>query len=281
MKTKIYIVLLMLLVFVTGCANRNDDINVVSREEGSGTRGAFIELFDIEVKNDDGTKTDKTSKEAVVVSKTDVVMSTVASDVNAIGYLSLGSLNDSIKATKINNVEATAENIKKGDYEIARPFMIAYKDEISETAKDFIDFIMSADGQAIVSQSYVAVKDDGENFISNYPQGKIVVAGSSSVTPIMEKLKEAYEAINQNAAIEIQMSDSTAGLTNAIENTCDIGMASRKLKDSESEKLNSIEIAYDGIVIIINKENVIDNLSKDDVKQIFTGEAIKWSDLNE
>ncbi|MBQ6933994.1 MAG: substrate-binding domain-containing protein [Clostridia bacterium] len=256
-------------------------ITVISREDGSGTRGAFIELFGIEEKDAQGNKTDKTTEEAIIANKTDVVITNISEDVNAIGYVSIGSLSDDVKALSIDGVKATSENVMSGTYKAFRPFNIAVKNEISEVAQDFIDFILSAEGQEIVSQSYVAVKNDAESYSGSKPQGKVVVAGSSSVTPVMEKLKEAYVTFNPNAEIEIQMSDSTAGVTGAIEGTCDIGMASRSLKDSEKEQLTGIEIAYDGIAVIVNPENVIDDMTSEQVKAIFTGEMTAWNELAE
>jgi len=255
-------------------------ISVVSREDGSGTRGAFIELLGIEVKADDGTKKDMTTKEAVIADKTDVMMTNIANDTYAIGYISLGSLNDTIKALDIDGVTASAENVKNGTYEIQRPFNIATKGDAPELAKDFIDFILSKEGQDVVAANhYISVNETAAAYSGSKPSGKIVVAGSSSVTPVMEKLKEAYLAVNPNANIEIQMSDSTAGMTAAMNGTCDIGMASRELKDSEKAELADIAIALDGIAVIVNKENPLTSLTGDQVKSVYTGEATKWSDI--
>lgn len=256
-------------------------ISVVSREEGSGTRGAFIELMGIEEKGPGGTKTDHTTKEAIIANKTDVVMTNVTGDPHAVGYISLGSLNDTVKAVKINGVEATTDNVKNGTYVVSRPFNIATKGDPAGLAKDFIDFILSAEGQEVVSVSYIAVNDSAPAYSGSKPAGKIVVAGSSSVTPVMEKLKEAYEAINPDAEIEVQLSDSTAGMTGAIEGTCDIGMASRNLKDSEAAALKSSVIALDGIAIVVNPENTVENLSSEAVKNIFTGKVTTWSEVIE
>ncbi len=254
-------------------------INVISREDGSGTRGAFIELFGILQKNEDGTQKDLTTKEAVIARQTDVMMTNVAGDKYAIGYISLGSLNDTVKALNIEGVVPTTENVKNGTYPVSRPFNIATKGEPTGLAKDFIDFILSAEGQAVVSKSYIAVDDAPLAYAGSKPSGKIVVAGSSSVTPVMEKLKEAYLAVNPNAQIEIQMSDSSAGMNGAIDGTCDIGMASRELKDSEKEKLTDIQIALDGIAVIVNNENPAADLTKDQVKAIFTGGVETWNGI--
>lgn len=254
-------------------------ISVVSRESGSGTRGAFIELFGIEVKGEDGSKTDTTTEEAVIAPKTDVMMTNIAGDPYAIGYISLGSLNDSVKAVSIDGVEASAGNVKNGTYTISRPFNIATKRDPSGVTKDFIDFILSAEGQAVVSNSYIAVDDSAAPYAGDMPSGKIVVAGSSSVSPVMEKLIEAYLVINPNADIEMQTSDSTAGMTGAIDGTCDIGMASRELKDSEKENLQDLEIALDGIAVIVNNENALSHLTKEEIKAIFTGTVVNWNEL--
>jgi len=290
MKKMVGILLLISLAVAmfTACSNNNisafdsgKDIVVVSREDGSGTRGAFIELFGIEQKNEDGTKKDLTTKEAIIAKQTDVMMTNIAGDPYAIGYISLGSLNDTVEALQIEGVTPTAENVKNGTYPIARPFNIATKDEVSELAEDFIGFIRSAEGQAVIGGSYIAVDENAPAYAGSKPTGKIVVAGSSSVTPIMEKLKEAYLLINPDATIEIQMSDSSAGITGAIDGTCDIGMASRELKDSELEQLTSTQIALDGIAVIVNHENPITNLTKEQVKAIFTGETLTWSEVSQ
>ena len=259
--------------------NLDEDITVISREDGSGTRGAFIELMGIEEKGSDGTKVDKTTKEADVVSKTDLVLTKVASDEYSIGYISLGSLKDTVKALKVNGTEASAENIKNGSFKVSRPFNIATKGDVSEVTKDFIDFILSKEGQEVVSNGYIKINDNAEAYAGNKPSGKIVVAGSSSVNPIMEKLKEAYLKINTKATIEIQASDSTAGMTGAIEGTCDIGMASRELKDSEKASLTATPIALDGIAVIVNTKNTIDDITSENIKNIYIGEFTTWSDV--
>ena len=253
-------------------------ISVVSREDGSGTRGAFIELFGILEKGADGSKVDKTSQEATIVSKTDVMLQTIAGDPTSIGYVSLGSLNDSVKALKIYGSTPSAQTMLDGSYKISRPFNIATKGEPQGLAKDFLDFILSSDGQAVVEKSgYVAVDSSAAPYAGQQPSGKIVVGGSSSVYPVMEKLKEAYEANNPNATIELQSSDSTAGMTGAIDGIFDIGMASRDLKDSEKETLTGVAIAIDGIAVIVHPENTLENLSSASVKAIFTGELTDWS----
>lgn len=253
-------------------------IAVVTREEGSGTRDAFTELTGVLVKDGD-TKTDNTTSSAVTINSTEAVITNVKDNDSAIGYISLGSLNDTVKALKVGSVEATAENVKSGDYVISRPFNIAYKGELSEVAQDFVDYILSSDGQAVVSdEGYVAVTENAA-YSGKKPEGKISVAGSSSVSPVMEKLAEAYQKVNTNAKVEIQTSDSSAGMQAAMEGTCDIGMASRDLKDEEAGSLTATTIAKDGIAIIVNKANSCEDLTVDQIKSIYTGETTVWSDV--
>ena len=256
----------------------DSDITVVSREDGSGTRGAFVELFGIE-EEVNGEKVDMTTEEANITNSTSVMMSTVAQDEYAIGYISLGSLDDSVKAVKIDGSEATAENIKNGSYKISRPFNIATKEDLSDAAQDFEDFILSTEGQKVVEDNKYIPLDDVSDYKSNGASGKVVVAGSSSVSPVMEKLKEAYQAVNSDVEVEIQTSDSTTGMQNAIDGVCDIGMASRELKDSEKEAgLTPTVIAMDGIAVVVNNDNPTDELSSDQVKSIFTGDVLTWDE---
>lgn len=257
----------------------SNDITVVSREDGSGTRGAFIELFGIEQKDENGNKVDHTTEDANITNSTEVMMSTVAGNEYAIGYVSLGSLGDSVKAVKIDGAEATEENIKAGTYKVSRPFNIATKDEISDIAQDFINFILSEEGQKVVSENGYISLDDVKPYESNGATGKVVVAGSSSVTPVMEKLKEAYQKVNSGAEIEINQSDSTTGMTSAMSGICDIGMASRELKDEEAQELTSIVIATDGIAVIVNNDSPVDELTSEQVKAIFTGETVAWDEI--
>ena len=255
-------------------------VNVLSREDGSGTRGAFIELFGIEEKDADGNKVDNTTEEAIITNSTSVMLTSVASDEYAIGYVSLGSLDDTVKAVSIDGAEATVENIKSGSYKISRPFNIATKDKVSEVTQDFIDYIMSADGQAVIEENGYISASDAAAYSGSKPSGKIKIAGSSSVTPVMEKLKEAYLKVNTNAEIEIQQNDSTTGMTSAIEGICDIGMASRELKDTETAKgIKGTTIALDGIAVIVNKDNKAEDLTSEQVMKIYTGEITKWSDV--
>ena len=255
------------------------NITVISREDGSGTRGAFIELFGIEEKKD-GEKVDMTTDDAQITNSTSVMLTTVAGDDYAIGYVSLGSLNDTVKALKIDGEEATEQNIKDGKYKICRPFNIATKKGAdNEVAKDFIAYIMSKEGQQVISDNGYIGDDSAEAYAGSKPFGKAVVGGSSSVSPVMEKLIEAYKKVNTGAEIELQTTDSTTGMTSAIDGSYDIGMASRELQDEEKDKLDSQVIATDGIAVIVNKNNTTDELSSDQVKTIYTGDATTWDEV--
>lgn len=257
-------------------------INVVTREDGSGTRGAFIELFGLEEKNSDGEKVDLTTQNAIVTNSTSVMLTTVAEDGSAIGYASLGSLNDSVKVVDIDGAEATVENIKDGSYKVSRPFNIVTKDDTNEAAKDFINFILSSEGQAIVEKSGYIPLDDNGSYKSSVNSGKVVISGSSSVTPVMEKLKEAYAKVNPDVTIEIQQSDSSTGVANTVDGTADIGIASRELKDTEEkEGVTATVIAMDGIAVIVNDKNEVDDLTSEQVKDIFAGDTTSWEDLSE
>ena len=251
-------------------------INVVSREDGSGTRGAFVELLGIE-QEVDGQKVDMTTLDAQITNSTAVMMTTVSGDEYAIGYISLGSLDESVKAVMVDGVEATTDNVASGDYAVDRPFNVIAGAEVSDVAQDFLNYIMSDEGQAIVADGgYIAVSDGA--FESNGATGTVTVAGSSSVSPIMEKLAEAYEAVNTGATIEVQTSDSTTGITSAMEGTCDLGMASRALHDDETG-VTATTIAQDGIAVIVNNGNPVEDLSSEQIMQIFTGETTDWSSL--
>lgn len=255
------------------------EVSVYSREDGSGTRGAFIELFGIEEKDANGDKVDLTTPTAAITNSTSVMMTSVAGDANAIGYISLGSLNNTVKALSIDGAEATAENVKSGTYKVARPFNIVTKDGVSDVAQDFIDYIMSSDGQKVVEENgCISVADNAGSYKASGKSGKIVIAGSSSVTPVMEKLAEAYKALNPDVAIEVNQSDSTTGVNMATEGTCDIGMVSRELKDSETGVTPTV-IAQDGIAIIVNNASTVDGLSSEQVKGIYTGEIANWEDV--
>lgn len=269
-------------VFTTTVSAASGMITVVSREDGSGTRGAFIELFGIEEKID-GEKVDMTTEEASITNSTSVMMTTVEGDENAIGYISLGSLNDTVKALKIDGSEATAENVADGSYKVARPFNIVTAEGLSDVAQDFVDYIMSAEGQQIVEDTgYIKADPEAEAYAGEGASGKVVVAGSSSVTPVMEKLKEAYEEVNPDVTVEVQQSDSTTGINFAAEGSCDIGMASRELKEEEeSLGLTPLVIARDGIAVVVNTTNEIEDMTSEQVKAIFTGEVTEWEELAE
>lgn len=250
-------------------------ISVVSREEGSGTRGAFVELVKVEDK--DGN--DATSVEAVIQNNTEAVMTTVAGEKSAIGYISLGSLNDTVKALKVDDVEATAENVADGSYKIARPFNIVTKEEPTGAEADFIGFILSEEGQKIVEEEgYVKSPEAKDYTPDESASGSIAIAGSSSVTPVMEKLVEAYKNVNANVKIQVNMSDSTTGVQSVKDGIAQIGMASRELKDSEKD-LNKVVIAMDGIAVIVNKDNSLDSISMDNLKSVYLGEIENWEDV--
>lgn len=259
----------------------SNDITIVSREDGSGTRGAFTELFGV-VEEVDGEDVDMTTADAQITNNTSVMMTTVAENEYAIGYISLGSLDDSVKALSIDGAEATAENIENGSYKVSRPFNVAVKpDSTNEVAADFMSFIMSTEGQQVVSdEGYIPVADV-EAYAGTAPAGDCVVGGSSSVSPLMEKLVEAYKEVNPNANIELQTSDSTTGMTSTIEGSYDIGMASRELKEDEAAELTPTVIATDGIAVIVNNNNPTDEMTSDQVKQIYTGEVFSWDEIAE
>lgn len=266
----------------SGSSDSGESINVVSREDGSGTRGAFVELFGVEQEDENGETVDMTTESASITNSTAVMMTTVAGDANAIGYISLGSLDDSVKAVKIDGAEATVDNVKSGDYKVSRPFNVVTNSntELSDVAQDFMNFILSSDGQAVVAEEGYIPLDGGEAYTASNLSGTVTVAGSSSVTPVMEKLAEAYQALNPDVTIEVNQSDSTTGVTSAIEGACDLGMASRDLKDSEtSEGAQATVIATDGIAVIVNPESAVEDLTSDQVKQIFTGEITSWSEI--
>lgn len=291
MKKTIYAVLSAITLAVLGGTlfaapkkNKNfgkKSVVLISREEGSGTRGAFVELFGIEMKNAEGKKVDFTSEEADITNSTEVMLTSIAGNKYAIGYVSLGSLNKTVKALKIEGVSPSVSSIKNGTYKISRPFNIVTKQTgLSENASDFIRFILSSDGQAIVEANGYISAAQNPAYIATGKKGKITVAGSSSVTPVMEKLAEAYEKLNPEIKIEVQMSDSTTGVNSALNGVCEIGMASRELKDSEKAKgALQIKIAIDGIAVIINKENPTESASIQSVKDLYIGTISKWGDV--
>ena len=281
-KAALAAMLALCCIGADACAefNADKDIDVISREDGSGTRGAFIELTGVQQKID-GKKVDMTTEDAQITNSTAVMLSTVAGDPYAIGYVSLGSLNDSVKAVKVDGVEATAANVADGSYVLARPFNIAYREEtLSGLGRDFIAYVMSAEGQAVISANGYVGSADAPAFAGTAPEGKLVIAGSSSVSPVMEKLIEAYAGVNPAAKLELQTSDSTTGMTSAIDGTCDIGMASRELKAEDADVLTGTAIAMDGIAVIVSLDNPVDALDKAQIAAIYTGETTAWSGVN-
>lgn len=265
---------------LAGCGGSSDKITVISREDGSGTRGAFIELTGIEEKDSNGNKTDNTKKDALICKSTDVVLTQVSGDKNAIGYISFGSLNDTVKALKVEGVEPSTATIESGDYKIVRPFNIAVKDGLSDAAQDFENYILSSEGQDIIEKAgYIKIDKSAAAYASNNASGKVVVSGSSSVTPVMEKLAEAYQKANTNVTVDVQQSDSSTGIKDAINGTSDIGMASRDISDDElSQGIKSVTIAQDAIAVIVNKDNAVEDITMDEIKAIYTGSKTTWSD---
>lgn len=276
------IVMAVSITMTTGCflnsKGGTGTIYTISREEGSGTRGAFTELFGL-ISKENGTVKDLTTKESLVISKTDVMISNVEVNKNSIGYVSAGSLSNRVKAVSIDGVAPTKENIQSQSYIISRPFILALGKSPSELSKDFIGFVLSKEGQEIVSGNYVAAVNDAIPYSGLKPSGSIVIMGSSSVYPVVEKLKEAYVAVNPSANIEVQSTDSSGGLSSLMSGTCDIAMSSRDLKDNEKSELESFSIAIDGIAVIVNNENPVTNLTKEQVKSIFDGSITNWGDL--
>ncbi len=265
---------------LASCGGNSDKITVISREDGSGTRGAFIELTGIEEKDSNGNKTDNTKKDALICKSTDVVLTQVSGDKNAIGYISFGSLNDTVKALKVEGVEPSTATIESGDYKIVRPFNIAVKDGLSDAAQDFENYILSSEGQDIIEKAgYIKIDKSAAAYSSNNASGKVVVSGSSSVTPVMEKLAEAYQKANTNVTVDVQQSDSSTGIKDAINGTSDIGMASRDISDDElSQGIKSVTIAQDAIAVIVNKDNAVEDITMDEIKAIYTGSKTTWSD---
>ena len=283
MKKLITVALILTMVFtMAACGGNNTDgegeggnpITVVSREDGSGTRGAFTELMGIMV--DD---VDNTTPNAEISQSTSVVVTTVAGNKNAIGYISLASLDDSVKAIKVDGVEATVDNIKAGTYPVSRPFLVVTNDKLNDLTKDFIGFIMSSEGQAVIAEDGCIAVDDAAPAYETKSglKGKIAVGGSTSVAPVMQKLADAYKAINPDVEIEIQQTGSGAGITATIEGAVDLGMSSRELKDEEKDKgIEGLTIAMDGIAVTVNKENTVEDLTSEQIRQIFTGEVSEW-----
>ena len=267
----------MMLATMTGCGgNSSDEIHVVSREDGSGTRGAFTELLRIAV--DD---VDNTVSTAEITQITSVMMTTIAGNESAIGYVSLGSLNDEVKAVQVDGVAPSVDTVKDGSYKVSRPFIIAHKDGLSDVAQDYINYILSAEGQAIIGEEgYITIDDAAPSYTASGMSGRVTLAGSTSVAPVMEKLADAYMALNPDVTVEIQQSGSSAGIESAIQGACDIAMSSRELKEEETaEGLDPIVMAMDGIAVIVNKNNDVENLTSEQIMKIYTGEITSWSEV--
>lgn len=289
MKKKIVLIMLLALMLTafSGCSDDNEPVDYtdklispVSREDGSGTRGAFVELLGIEVLDDKGNKVDNITLMAEITNSTSVMMTTIAGNKFSIGYISLGSLNDTVKAVKVDGVYPTLDTVKDGSYKVSRAFNIAVKDDLSREAQDFIDFILSDEGQAVVEEAGYTSKSSTGQYESKGISGKITLAGSSSVTPVIEKLKEAYILINPDVDVDIQQSDSTTGIGAVSEGICDIGLTSRELKASETEQgIKTIVIALDGIAVVVNNKNPIDNMSSECIRDIYSGEIEYWDEV--
>ena len=273
---KLFAIVLALVLTCAVAFAAEGTITVMSREDGSGTRGAFVELTGVE--QDD---VDMTTVDAVITNSTAVMLTSVAGDPNAIGYVSMGSLNETVKAVSVDGNAATVEGIKDGSYTLARPFVVTTYGEVGEIAQDFLNYIMSAEGQAVISEEgYIAIDDAAEAYTAAGVSGEITVGGSSSVTPVMEKLAEAYMALNPDVTVVVQQSDSTTGVTGTIEGTVDLGMASRALKAEEEEQgVVGTTIAMDGIAVIVNLENDTENLTTEQIMNIYTGAITDWSEL--
>ena len=274
--TKVFLSMVFAGAMLTGCGSSSATITAVTREEGSGTRGAFVELMGV-VDEDDN---DITTVNAEITNSTSVMLTTVAGNPAAIGYVSLGSLSDEVKAIKVDGVAATVEDINNGTYKVARPFLVAYKDgSLTDVAQDFLNFIMSDDGQAIINEEgYISVAE-GNTYTASGMSGRIVLAGSTSVSPVMEVLADAYKALNPDVTIEIQQTGSGAGITSAIEGVCDFGMSSRALTDEEAAELVNTQIATDGIAVVVNNENPVEDMTSDQIKGIYLGEITDWSEI--
>ena len=273
---KLFAIVLALVLTCAVAFAAEGTITVMSREDGSGTRGAFVELTGVE--QDD---VDMTTVDAVITNSTAVMLTSVAGDPNAIGYVSMGSLNETVKAVSVDGNAATVEGIKDGSYTLSRPFVVTTFGEVGEIAQDFLNYIMSAEGQAVINEEgYIAIDDAAEAYTAAGVSGEITVGGSSSVTPVMEKLAEAYMALNPDVTVVVQQSDSTTGVTGTIEGTVDLGMASRALKAEEEEQgVVGTTIAMDGIAVIVNLENDTENLTTEQIMNIYTGAITDWSEL--
>lgn len=279
MKKILSIATLFAVILTALCAcgkSSGSTISVITREEGSGTRGAFVELLGIV----DGDGNDNIVKTAEATNSTSVMMTTVAGNKNAIGYVSLGSLSSDVKAIKVDGAEPTVANIEAGTYKVARPFNLVYNDDkLSDVAVDFVKFIMSNEGQAIVTRKgYISVKTS-DSYKSSGLTGTVVLDGSTSVGPLMDAIADEYKKLNPDVKVQIQQTGSSAGINSAIEGVCDIGMSSRELKSSESAKIKAHKMATDGIAVIVNNSNTVDGLTSEQIRSIFLGETTSWDGL--
>lgn len=279
MKRILSIATLFAVILTALCAcgkSSGSTISVITREEGSGTRGAFVELLGIV----DGDGNDNIVKTAEATNSTSVMMTTVAGNKNAIGYVSLGSLSSDVKAIKVDGAEPTVANIEAGTYKVARPFNLVYNDDkLSDVAADFVKFIMSSEGQAVVTKKgYISVKTS-DSYKSSGLTGTVVLDGSTSVGPLMDAIADEYKKLNPDVKVQIQQAGSSAGINSAIEGVCDIGMSSRELKSSESAKIKAHKMATDGIAVIVNNSNTVDGLTSEQIKSIFLGETTSWDGL--
>lgn len=273
-KIVITVLSLCLLLCAAACGTEGQTITVISREEGSGTRSAFAELTGVE---QDGI--DRTAARAEISSSTAVVLQTVAGNKNAIGYISLGALNEQVKALKVDGAAASAATVKDGSYPLARPFLLGTLGENRSEVQDFLDYILSDLGQQVISEAgYVTVSEG--SYAASELSGTVKVAGSTSVAPVMEKLAEAYMALNPNVKVEIQTFDSSIGLSSLAEGLCDIAMSSRNLKESEIAKgIAPTTICMDGIAVIVNGDNAVDGLTMEQLRSIFMGEISDWTQV--
>ncbi|HBC29891.1 MAG TPA: phosphate ABC transporter substrate-binding protein [Clostridiales bacterium] len=281
---------LMLSMVFAGCTQEtpgtpaadfdfDKDITVVARDAASGTRGAFHEIMNIIVKEND-TEVDKLVVGALEFDGTDKVITAIEGDKYGIGYISLGSVSERIKAVAVDGVEPTVENVRSGSYSVSRPFLLVTKGTESKLVKDFLKFTESAEGQAITNEmKFIGAIDAPGEYTASGMSGTIKVAGSTSVAPLMEKLQEAYNELNPDVTFETQAQGSSQGIKAAIDGSYDIGMASRELKAEEASELNRYVLAIDGIAVIVNNENPKSDLAADDITNIYIGEITKWNEV--
>lgn len=263
-----------------GGFNTSRGITVVSREDGSGTRTAFIEITGVQARDADGNNRDFTTLDAEIANGTSLVIGSVAGNEYAMGYISLGSLNDNVRAINVNGAAPTSANVQSGAYPLFRTFYVSVQNDLDSATQSFIDFMLSQEGQAVVSGNYIPVSANAPAFAGENPGGTIVVAGSTSVAPLMERLREAYIAINPNVNIEINVQGTSAGIQASINGTAQIGMSSRALNATELESVNAIAIAYDGLAVIVNNANPLADITTEEIRQIFVGELTRWNEIN-